>query len=228
MPDFDDATHITMSAYQHIASFYAEHHKFPDLSVFWRERLQRFANELRASPAYQADPTLPVLDIGCGTGRDSLFLAQPGFEVLAADLSEAMLEEACKRCAGQPGAEHVTFRKMDMRALELPDASCAGLWVSASFLHIPKSENLAVLKELNRVLATGGPMMILVKECDSGAAERYEIHKPSGQVRFFARYRGSELWSLLEQAGLAVIELTTSIDTRFADRQRWLAALATK
>ena len=166
--------------------------------------------------------------MGCGPGRDSLFLAQAGFAVLAADLSEAMLEEAQRRCEGQAGVERITFRKMDMRDLDLPGASCAGSWVSASFLHIPKRESLTVLQELNRVLAQGGPIMLLVKERDSGEAERYEIHQQSGKTRFFARYSGPELWTLLEQAGFTVLEITTTIDPRFADQPRWLGALVTK
>jgi len=228
MHDFDDATAITMNTYQQIASVYADAHKFPDLSAFWRERLQRFARAVRANPGYWVNSSLPVVDVGCGPGRDALFLAQMDFDVLAVDLSEAMLDEARKRSEHQPGIERISFRCMDMRALDLPDASCAGLWVSASFLHIPKRENLAVLKELVRVLAPGSPLMILVKECDSGEAERYEAHQQTGKTRFFARYRGSELWALLEQADLVVDEITTALDTRFADLPRWLGALATK
>jgi hypothetical protein len=67
--------------------------------------------------------------------------------------------------------------------------------------------------------------MILIKESDSGDDERYEIDRGSGTTRFFARYRGSELWALLEQAGLRVIEITTTVDERFSDGRRWLGAL---
>jgi SAM-dependent methyltransferase len=226
--DFSEANAITLDTYQQIAPLYADVHNFVTLPPFWRERLQRFGGVLHSSPVYQANHSLPVLDLGCGPGRDSLLLAQMGFKILAADLSQAMLDEARKRCQGQPGAERITFQRMDMHKLDLPDDACAGLWVSASFLHIPKSENLAVLKELVRVLAPEGPIMILVKESDSGDDERYEVHKESGKTRFFARYRGSELWALLEQAGFRVNEITTVIDDRFSDGQRWLGALAVK
>lgn len=40
--------------------------------------------------------------------------------------------------------------------------------------------------------------------------------------------RGSELWALLEEAGLRVNEITTTIDERFSDGRRWLGALAVK
>ena len=228
MEDFSDATSITMNTYQQIAGLYAETHTAFVIPSFWRERMQQFVDVVRNSPAYQQNPSLPIVDIGCGPGRDALLLARMGFDVLATDLSESMLNEAKKRTLNQPGAERITFRRMDMRQLELANASCSGLWVSASFLHIPKRENLAVLQELVRVLPTGGPITLLVKEQDSGEAERYELQQKTGTTRFFARYNGSELWALLEQAGLQVWEISTARDTRFTDEARWLGALAIK
>jgi ubiquinone/menaquinone biosynthesis C-methylase UbiE len=228
MEDFSDATSITMNTYQQIAGLYAEAHSAFVVPLFWRERMQHFAAVVHNSPAYSQNPALPVVDIGCGPARDALLLARVGFDVMATDLSEEMLNEAKKRTRDQPGAERITFRHMDMRQLELADASCAGLWVSASFLHIPKRENLAVLQEFARVLPSGGPIALLVKEQDSGAAERYEVQQKTGTTRFFARYNGPELWTLLEQVGFQLWDVTAARDTRFTDEARWLGVLAIK
>jgi ubiquinone/menaquinone biosynthesis C-methylase UbiE len=231
MENFSDATEITMRAYQAIASGYGKQgNHLPNESfvTFWKEHLQRFVALLQASPAYQSDPSLPVLDAGCGTGRDSISLARMGLNVIAADLSPTMLAEARQRLHDQPGVERITFRCMDMHALELADASCAGVLASASFLHIPKRENLTVLNELVRVLAPGGPLLLLVKESDGGADERYDLHEATGTQRFYARYRGGELWDLLEQAHLRVLEMTTTIDYRFPNLPRWLCAQAVR
>ncbi|MEO8973374.1 MAG: class I SAM-dependent methyltransferase [Ktedonobacteraceae bacterium] len=228
MNDFNDATPITMNAYQHIAGQYAETHSAFVVPLFWRERMQRFADAVRNSPACQQNPTLPIVDIGCGPGRDALLLAQMGFDILATDLSEAMLDEARKRTHEQPEAERISFRRMDMRHLKFADASCAGLWVSASFLHIPKRENQTVLQEFARVLPTGGPITLLVKEQDAGEVERYEVQQKTGTTRFFARHNGAELWTLLEQTGFQVWEITAARDSRFTDEARWLGALAIK
>lgn len=228
MDDFSDATSITMKTYEHIARLYAETHSVFVVPPFWRERMQRFSEAVRNSPAYQQNAGFPLVDIGCGPGRDALLLAQMGFTVLGTDLSEAMLDEARKRTHEQPGVERITFQRMDMRHLELSDASCAGLWVSASFLHIPKSENLAVLLEFARVLPSGGPITLLVKERDAGEAERYEKQRQTGTTRFFARYNGAELWMLLEQAGFQVWEVAAARDSRFTEEARWLGALAIK
>jgi ubiquinone/menaquinone biosynthesis C-methylase UbiE len=226
MHDFQDATPVTMEAYAHIAHEYSQRHT-QTVNNAWNEGLQRFASAVQANHFYQAHPDLPVVDVGCGPGRDSLWLAQCGFKVLATDLSEAMLAEARQRCKGQTGAERIAFRRLDMRSLDLPAASCAGLWVSASFLHIPKRENMAVLREFLRVLIPGGALMLIVKESDGGADERFDIHQPSGQLRFYSRYHGGELWTLLEQSGFIVQSMDTSIDTRFENLPRWLAAQAT-
>lgn len=235
MDDFTNATERTMQAYQQIARSYGlskgengARHTHDGLTDFWRERLHRFTALVRTNSAYLAAPNLPVADIGCGPGREALYLTRQGFSVLAIDLSEAMLNEARTRTQNQPGAERITFQQMDMRALKLPDASCTGILASASFLHIPKSENLAVLQEFVRVLLPNAPLQLMVKEHDGGADERYDLHEETGTQRFYARYRGGELWNLLEQAGLRVLEMTTTIDTRFPNLPRWLATLAVK
>ena len=43
---------------------------------------------------------LRVLDIGCGTGRHTLWLAQAGAEVTGIDFSEAMLAKAHEKTKG--------------------------------------------------------------------------------------------------------------------------------
>ena len=207
--DFTCASEITMQTYRQIAASYAQSHSICNLPPFWRENMQRFIAAVQASPAWQSNPALPVLDVGCGPGRDALLFAQQGLCVQAIDLSPAMLAEARQRCLDQPGSERITFQQMDMRRLEFPAASHAGAWVSASFLHIPKQENLSVLRELVRVVAPGGTLTLLVKKADHQPDERYDLHIESGAPRFFARYHGGELWNLLEQAGLRVLSIAS-------------------
>lgn len=225
IPGFAQASEITMQTYQQIAASYARQHQCSNLPSFWQENMQRFITGIQSSACWRANPALPVLDAGCGHGRDALLLAEQGLHVQAIDLSPAMLNEAQQLCLNQPGSERIVFQQMDMRCLEFPVASHAGAWVSASFLHIPKQENLQVLRELARVLTPGGMLTLLVKEADNQADERYDPHPKDGSLRFFARYRGSELWSLLEQVGFRVL-LMASRTSEFGDS--WLGVLAQK
>ena len=51
-----------------------------------------------------------VLDLGCGTGRHSIWLATQGAVVTAVDFSEGMLQQAQMK----PGAEKVSFLVHDL------------------------------------------------------------------------------------------------------------------
>jgi ubiquinone/menaquinone biosynthesis C-methylase UbiE len=62
-----------------------------------------------------------VLEIGCGTGRITVPLAQAGLEVTGIDLSEAMLAIARRKFAALPTSvqAHVNLINQDMTALNL-------------------------------------------------------------------------------------------------------------
>ncbi len=59
-----------------------------------------------------------VLEFGCGTGEDALYLAQRGVRVTATDASLAMLEAAKAKIGNQP---LVTFAQLDLQ--NLPNSS---------------------------------------------------------------------------------------------------------
>jgi phosphatidylethanolamine/phosphatidyl-N-methylethanolamine N-methyltransferase len=101
-----------------------------------------------------------LLIIGCGTGADIPFVPE-GVEVLAIDLTPAMLAEA--RAHARPG---VTFRQMDGLNLDLPDES-----FDAAILHmvlevIPEPERC--LAEAARVLRVGGRLAVFDKFLPDG------------------------------------------------------------
>lgn len=55
-----------------------------------------------------------VLELGCGTGEDALYLASRGVRVTATDVSDAMLNAARAKTAGNP---LVSVDKLDLRKL---------------------------------------------------------------------------------------------------------------
>jgi SAM-dependent methyltransferase len=86
-------------------------------SEFTQTRLARW---LRASVrAYLAEAFQPgdrVLDLGCGTGEDALWLARCGVHVTATDISQAMLVIAQRKAAAAGLAHLVDFAAVDLAA----------------------------------------------------------------------------------------------------------------
>ena len=125
------------------------------------DRVTRFHAERRRSIALLGlRPGERVLIVGCGTGADLPFLP-PDVEVLATDLTPAMLERA--RARNHPGA---AFRVMDGQALDLPDAS-----FDAALLHMVLEvipDPARCLAEVARVLRPGGRVAVFDKFLPDG------------------------------------------------------------
>lgn len=73
-----------------------------------------------------------LLEIGAGTGRDSKFFHDEGFEVTCIDLSPTMVE-LCRQ-------KGLTARVMDMTKIDLPDNSYDAIYSMNSLLHLTKDE----------------------------------------------------------------------------------------
>lgn len=92
-----------------------------------------------------------IVDIGCGSGRDSLFFAHAGFTVLGVDASSAAVS-LCQRTAEERGASRASFLCCSVDDPELSvriSAAAAGRIVvyARFFLHaIPEEAELAFLQ----------------------------------------------------------------------------------
>jgi SAM-dependent methyltransferase len=104
-----------------------------------------------------------VLELGCGPGRNALFLASRGCSVDAVDLSPAAIAWAAERAAQTgPGAQAVRFHCGD--AFELTREDLTGpydlvydlVYDSGCFHHLPPHRRISYLQLLDRVLAPGG------------------------------------------------------------------------
>jgi ubiquinone/menaquinone biosynthesis C-methylase UbiE len=99
----------------------------------------------------ELEPSAEVLDIACGHGRIANRLAERGARVTGLDADAFFLAQAREWGSG------AAFVEGDMRALPFDDASfdAAFLWFT-SFGYFDDEENRTVLRELRRVLRSGG------------------------------------------------------------------------
>ena len=97
-----------------------------------------------------------VIEIGCGTGRNTIWLAERAGNVLALDFSEGMLNHARQRLAGNA---RVRFIQHDIRTPWPIAAEAADLAIAMLVLeHVEDIEH--VFKEAERTLRSGGQLFI--------------------------------------------------------------------
>lgn len=106
-------------------------------------------------------PDDELLDLGCGTGRFTIPLAERVTAVSGLDLSPMMLATARKKLADRGLA--ADLREGDMAALPFPDASFDVVVSMLALMHIPREDRQQVFHEVARVLRPGGRLLIGVK-----------------------------------------------------------------
>ncbi|MFI8522148.1 class I SAM-dependent methyltransferase [Streptomyces sp. NPDC085481] len=100
-----------------------------------------------------------ALDLGCGPGRNALFLAERGFEVDAVDLSPGALAWARER-AREAGHENIRFLQGNAFSgaldKDLDQAPYDLIYDSGCFHHLPPHRRGTYLDFLTHHLAPGG------------------------------------------------------------------------
>ncbi|MDP9282046.1 MAG: class I SAM-dependent methyltransferase [Chloroflexota bacterium] len=85
-----------------------------------------------------------LLELGAGTGHDSLFFKEHGLDVVAIDLSRRMVEHCL--------AKGLDARVADFLRLGLPPASFDATYALNSLLHVPNADIGLVLASIRTVM----------------------------------------------------------------------------
>ena len=153
-----------------------------------------------------------ILDVGCGSGRDSVVFKQLGYHVTAMDASPKICREA----------EKVLGQKVPCKTFEeLDDENVYdGIWACASLLHVPKVRLAEVLCRLKRALKDGGVLY---------ASFKYGEEEKIVNGRLFSNYDEQSLRELMVENGFEVLELFVTRDVR-EDRQgeKWVNVVGVK
>lgn len=179
--------------------------KFSDAIL--RSHLARFHAMLPSGDA-------PVLDAGCGNGRDYAEMSATGLEVLGVDLSLGLL-----KLAREAGCQKLIMS--DLRELPIWDASISGVWSCASLVHMPPRGSQKAISEFERILVPGGVLFLTVRH-GSGTEWRDD---GAGGARWFQLYEKDQLENLVIEAGFSI---EASIIEPGLIRGRWISVFATK
>lgn len=151
-----------------------------------------------------------VLDLGCGSGRDSIYFKEKGFNAFAMDASEMMVEHAKKYLGNQ--VKLATFESYTS------NIKFDGIWALASLLHVPRKNLVAIIKKYTAMLNNNGIFFMSFKD-------RNEDHEDHG--RKFTNLDELALMNILQQVeNIEILKIIHTEDVR-EDRsnEKWISVI---
>ena len=150
-----------------------------------------------------------ILDIGCGSGRDSLALKNKGYKVEAIDYSE----ELVRRAIQYTGIQVKLQSFYEIEAHEIYD----GIWACASLLHCERDRLTEVIGKLIKALKPNGVLYMSFKY---GESDREK------DGRKFTDLNETQAEGLLEQFDhVQQIQQWITVDLRSDRQEQWLNLL---
>jgi SAM-dependent methyltransferase len=130
----------------------------------------------------------PVLELGCGSGRVCLSLAEAGFQVTGVDSSKEMLALASRRAEERGLLDRVRLEQVDVRRMAFPAPFALILFPLNGFMHLlTVDDQQAALNNACRALLPGGILVI-------DLSNPHVIVNPQsdGQLLLRRRFRGAQ------------------------------------
>lgn len=190
----------TIEYYNKNAEQYFESTLNADVSALY----EHFVSKIKQSAS--------ILDLGCGSGRDSKYFLDTGYQVTAVDGSGELCRIASELI-------HQPVRQLLFEDLDYHEEFDA-IWACASLLHVPKAEIQDIMQKVCKALKLDGILYFSVKY---GNTER------TVGERFFSDYTEADIPWLLEDTGLEIVEHWISLDVRQGrDSEKWLNLIAHK
>lgn len=153
-----------------------------------------------------------ILDLGCGSGRDSLAFKNKGYLVDAMDYSEELVKKAMKLTGIQ--VKHQSFYELNEVAVY------DGIWACASLLHCERHRLAEVLEKMLRALKPEGIIYMSFKYGDS------DREKDGRKFTDLNEQQAQDLLAQFDQVSL--VQQWITLDKRPDREEEWLNAIIQK
>lgn len=154
-----------------------------------------------------------ILDLGCGSGRDTKAFSERGYQVVAVDGSE----ELCEIARRVTGADVACSTFADYE----PEGEFDGVWACSSLLHVPSAELAPLISKFASHLKPGGVFYLSFK---------YGTFEGWRNGRWFIDLDEKAFEKLVENVPqLDVVEFAITSDVRPGrSGEKWLNAFCRK
>lgn len=187
----------TIDYYNTHASQFAESTFNVDMEILYQPFLEHLPSTAR------------ILDLGCGSGRDSLAFKKKGYEVDACDYSEELVKKAHELTG--INVQHQSFYDLD------EDERYDAIWACASLLHCERDRLTEVLQKMLCALKPNGVIYMSFKYGDSDREK---------DGREFTDLNEVQAEALLRQFNNATsIKQWITVDQRPDRQEQWLNLL---
>ena len=150
-----------------------------------------------------------ILDVGCGSGRDTLAFKNKGYQVDAIDYSEELVKKAT-RLTG------ITIKLQSFYEIDV-DEAYDGIWACASLLHCERTRLKEVIGKLLRALKPNGVLYMSFK---------YGNNDREKEGRQFTNLNEAQAEILLGQLeNVQQIQQWITVDKRPERTEQWLNLL---
>ncbi len=154
-----------------------------------------------------------ILDVGCGSGRDSKYFLNKGYDIVAIEPARELAKLASKVISKEVlpiKVNEITFKDQ-----------FTGIWACASLLHLPFSEINEALEKLYISLKDNGILFISLK---------YGDNEEERNGRFFCDYTEDKFEkTAYKSIGFSLVEYAISKDKRPGrEHEKWLNVILRK
>ena len=153
-----------------------------------------------------------VLDVGCSSGRDLLWMKKKGFDVIGFERSPGLAELARESV----GCEVI---EGDFETYDFSNLHVDAIILIGALVHVPRVKLQSLFKHITSGLSENGKVLITLKEGEGTLTDKHG--------RTFYLWQESELKPIFNKLGFIVLDLKTQI-SKIQTNDIWLGFVLEK
>jgi len=156
--------------------------------------LKKFINQI---------PQGTILDIGCGIGINSKYLAKKNYQIIAIDNNKKNIDELKNIARGEK--ENIKIYKKDIRKFIFKKNYYSAILAFNVLVFMKKSEMIKIIEKIKSSLKIGGILFIVSFNIDDNSYLKFkEKHAEIEKNTFFYDY-AKQYWNFLDKGELKKI-----------------------